>query len=157
MVEPAIEKPEGEDVDANFIEVPAILDKHKAAGQVTNAALLKAQELCIVGGDTHSICTTVDKFMEEELKKVYTNKKAKKLERGIAFPCTLSVNQICGHYSPLPDETTLLNDGDLVKIDLGCHIDGYATQAAQTIVIAASGDKVTGRKADVIIAAHTAM
>lgn len=47
-----------------------------------------------------------------------------------------------------------LTEGDVVKIDLGCHLDGYIAQAAHTIV--ASDDpnsKVTGRKADVILAA----
>lgn len=46
--------------------------------------------------------------MEEELKKVFTNKKSKKLERGIAFPTCISVNNIMGHYSPLSDESTQL-------------------------------------------------
>ena len=154
MVEPAQQQEAQEDVDANFIETPAILDKHKAAGEVTNAALKKAISLCVVNGDIHTICVTVDKFMEDELKKVFSNKKSKKLERGIAFPCCITVNHLCGHYSPLPDESSQLNEGDVAKIDLGCHIDGYATQATHTIVI--SEGKVNGKKADVILAAHHA-
>jgi curved DNA binding protein len=153
MVEPAVDQ-EQMDAESSFIELPAVLDKHKAAGEVTNAALKKAIELSKAGADVHQVCVAVDKLMEEELKKVFSNKKSKKLERGIAFPCTISVNQICGHYSPLPDEPSTLNDGDVAKIDLGCHIDGYACQAAHTIVI---GDaKTNGRKADVILAAYHA-
>ena len=45
---------------------------------------------------------------EEELKKVFSNKKSKKMERGIAFPCCISVNQVCGHYSPMSDESSAL-------------------------------------------------
>jgi methionine aminopeptidase len=46
--------------------------------------------------------------MEEELRKVFNNKKSKKLERGIAFPTCVSVNNIMGHYSPMRDESTVL-------------------------------------------------
>jgi methionine aminopeptidase len=63
--------------------------------------------------------------MEEELKKVFNNKKSKKLERGVAFPSCVSVNHIFGHYSPMKDESSTLAEGDIVKIDLGCHIDGF--------------------------------
>lgn len=81
--------------------------------------------MCVPGSDVYTICTEVDKLIEEELKKVYNNKKAKKLERGIAFPTCISVNHIFGHYSPLSDESSKLEEGDLAKIDLGCHLDGF--------------------------------
>ena len=42
--------------DENFIERPAILDKYKAAAQVTNAALLKAISLCVIGADIYTVC-----------------------------------------------------------------------------------------------------
>ena len=41
--------------------------------------------------------------------------------------------------------------------DLGAHIDGFCAVVAHTIVVGASKDrKVTGRKADAIMAAHLA-
>ena len=67
--------------------------------------------------------------------KVFSNKKSKKLERGISFPCCLSVNEICGHVSPLPDDSFKLANEQCVKIELGCHIDGFAAAAAHTIVV----------------------
>jgi methionine aminopeptidase len=92
------------------------------------------------------------------LKKVFNNKKSKKLERGVAFPTCISVNNIMGHFSPMKDESLALSEGDVAKIDLGSHIDGYVAQAAHTIVVSAdSNSKVTGKKADVILAAYTAM
>ena len=96
--------------------------------------------------------------MEEELKKVFTNKKSKKLERGIAFPTCISVNHIFGHYSPMSDESSSLQEGDLAKIDLGCHLDGFVAQAAHTIIVSNdSGSKVVGKKAEVVLAAHNAL
>lgn len=73
--------------------------------------------------------------MEEELRKVFNNKKSKKLERGIAFPTCISVNHVMGHYSPMQDESVPLVDGDVAKIDLGCHLDGFVAQAAHTVVV----------------------
>jgi len=62
---------------------------------------------------------------------------------------------VVGHFSPLVDESVQLKDGDVAKIICGAHIDGYAATAAHTTVV---GDaKVTGKKADVILAAHHAL
>lgn len=56
-----------------------------------------------------------------------------------------------------PQATQSLAKGDVVKIQLGAHIDGFAAISAETIVVGASAaDPVTGRQADVIKAAWTA-
>ena len=57
---------------------------------------------------------------------------------GIAFPCNVSINEIAAHYtSPANDENKIAT-GDLVKLDLGAHIDGYIADSAITIM--APGD-----------------
>ncbi|PSC67049.1 proliferation-associated 2G4-like [Micractinium conductrix] len=77
-------------------------------------------------------------------------------EKGIAVPTCISVNNCVGHYSPLHDNTAELKEGDLVKIDLGCHIDGYIAQAAHSLVVASDpAAPVTGRAADAIACAQT--
>ena len=144
--------------DYNFIEKPAILDKYKAAAQITNAALQKVISLCKVGADIHKVCQEGDAFIEDELKKIFNNKKSKKIERGIAFPTCISVNHICGHFSPMADESAVLKEGEVAKVDLGAHLDGFIAQAAHTIVVTADGAaKVSGKAADVVLAAHNAM
>ena len=77
---------------------------------------------------------------------------------GIAFPCCISVNNCICHFSPLTnDPDVVLKDGDLVKIDLGAHLDQFIAVTAHTVVVGSSKDKkVTGRKADVMMAAHLA-
>lgn len=47
------------------------------------------------------------------------------MEKGIAFPTCISVNNVVGHYSPLKSEDAVLQKGDLAKIALGVHIDGF--------------------------------
>ena len=68
-------------------------------------ALKKAISLAIVGADIYTVAQTVDALIEDEVKKVFNSKKTKKLERGIAFPTCISVNNVVGHYSPLADES----------------------------------------------------
>ena len=50
---------------------------------------------------------------------------------GVAFPTCISVNNVICHYTPLLSEPdTCLQDGDLVKMDLGAHIDGFIAVVA---------------------------
>jgi len=55
----------------------------------------------------------------------------------------------------MSDDSSALAEGDLAKIDLGCHIDGYVAQAAFSIIVGTG--KVTGKKADALVCAWTAM
>src|SRR3989344_4676111 len=49
------------------------------------------------------------------------------------FPVQLSINSVAAHYTALPDDQSIFNEGDLVKLDLGAHIDGYIGDTALTI------------------------
>merc|ERR1719277_2784615 len=51
-------------------------------------------------------------------------------------------------------ESTTLKAGDIAKIDLACHLDGYISAAAHTVVV--GGDAVEDRRADVVMAAWNA-
>jgi len=60
------------------------------------------------------LCILGDKFIEEATSKVYNKHK---VEKGIAFPTCISVNNTVGHYSPLvSDEKVVLKAGDIVKV-----------------------------------------
>ncbi|XP_054639836.1 proliferation-associated protein 2G4-like isoform X2 [Dunckerocampus dactyliophorus] len=101
-----------------------------------------------------SLCDKGDAYIMVETGKVF--KKEKDMKKGIAFPTSVSVNNCVCHFSPLksdPDYT--LKDGDLVKIDLGVHVDGFIANVAHSFVVGATKENpVTGRKADVVKAAH---
>jgi curved DNA binding protein len=97
-----------------------------------------------------------DQLLAEQSAKVF--KKEKEMKKGIAFPTCVSINNCICHFSPLKSDPEVeFKDGDMVKIDLGAHIDGFVAVVAHTLVIGASKDKpVTGRKGDVMTAAHLA-
>lgn len=56
-----------------------------------------------------------------------------------AFPCNVSVNEVAAHYSPPADDDTVVKEGDMVKVDIGAHLDGYIGDTAFTV---ATGTKV---------------
>lgn len=108
-----------------------------------------------VGVKVVDACVMADKLIESECTKIY-NKKP--MHKGVAFPTCFNINEVCGHFSPLRDDTTTFKEGDLVKIDLGVHIDGYIALVAHTAVV--QSDKsapIAGRQADVILAAYQAV
>jgi methionine aminopeptidase len=99
-----------------------------------------------------------DALIVQQASTVYTSKKAS-IPKGIAFPTSLSLNNVVSHFSPMPSDkdVPVLKDGDVVKVMMGVHIDGYASVHAETLVVGASeGKKVEGVKADALKAAWEA-
>ncbi len=63
-----------------------------------------------------------------------TEAKIEELEGLCAFPVNLCINNIAAHYtSPIKDDGLEISEGDLVKIDLGVHIEGYIVDTAFTV------------------------
>uniref|UniRef100_H9H0V5 Proliferation-associated protein 2G4 n=1 Tax=Meleagris gallopavo TaxID=9103 RepID=H9H0V5_MELGA len=121
----------------------------------TNSRVLRAVvEEANSGASVLCLCEKGDAMIMEETGKIF--KKEKDMKKGIAFPTSISVNNCVCHFSPLKsDQDYILKDGDLVKIDLGVHVDGFIANVAHSFVIDASKENpVSGRKADVIKAAH---
>jgi methionyl aminopeptidase len=54
---------------------------------------------------------------------------------GIAFPCNISVNEITAHYTSPSGDENIIKSGDVVKIDLGAHIDGYIADTAVSVLV----------------------
>jgi curved DNA binding protein len=133
-----------------------VVTKYKMASEITQRVLREVIDRCVPGTSIKDTCIYGDKRLDEETSRVF--KKDKDVKKGIAFPTCLSVNNYICHYSPLvSDPDIILKDDDIVKIDLGCHIDGYIAVVAHTIVVGATREKkVTGRRADCILAAYYA-
>lgn len=134
-----------------------VLTKYKAASDITQKALKKVVDACEAGKSLLSLCQLGDQAMEELAKTVYTKGK---IIKGIAFPTCISVNNIISYFSPLlsdPEAANELKAGDLVKIELGAHVDGLATITAHSLVVGASKENpITGRQAQVLKAAYLA-
>jgi curved DNA binding protein len=133
-----------------------VVTKYKMASEITQRVLREVIDRCVPGASIKDTCIYGDKRLDEETSRVF--KKDKDVKKGIAFPTCLSINNYICHFSPLvSDPDMILKDDDVVKIDLGCHIDGYVAVVAHTLIVGATREKkVTGRRADCILAAYYA-
>lgn len=50
-----------------------------------------------------------------------------------AFPANLSLNETAAHSSPEIADRTVLKETDVLKVDIGCHINGWVADTACTI------------------------
>lgn len=142
--------------DENTIADNTVVQKYKTAGAIVNKALQSVIQSCKVGTSAKAMCQKGDHLLEQEANKKYKNEPD--MKKGIAFPTCVSVNNCICHFSPSKnDPDYVLKAGDVVKVDLGAHIDGFIAVAAHTIVIGASAEnKCKGRASDVVLAAYHA-
>lgn len=128
-----------------------VVTKYKAAAEICNKAIAAVVAAAKDGAKIVDLCRAGDDVITKECANIF---KGKQIEKGVAFPTCVSPNAVVGHFSPLGDNPATIKNGDLVKIDLGCHIDGFIATQATTILLGA--DTVTGREADLLEAARTA-
>jgi len=101
------------------------IKKLRKAGIIARRSLHKAKEVCGEGVSYLEVA--------EEAEKVIFDHGAKP-----AFPMNISVNSVGAHYTPIENDDKVFKKGDLVKLDIGCHVDGYIADNALTIEIGTS-------------------
>ncbi|KAK6111431.1 DNA-binding protein 42 kDa [Brugia pahangi] len=151
---------ESNDDEKIVMETPAsdlVVTKYAMAADIVNAVLRELIAATKDGVEVGEICDLGDRLMNERIAKVF--KKEKDTLKGIAMPTCISINNCVCHFSPLrSDPPIIIKDGQMVKIDLGAHIDGFIATAAHTVVVGASlENKIKGRMANVMLAAYNAM
>ncbi|MEF8874357.1 MAG: type II methionyl aminopeptidase [Candidatus Thermoplasmatota archaeon] len=114
------------------------IKKYRKAGMIARKALEKAEEVC-----------------EEDVSYLEVAREAERtiydLGAKPAFPMNISVNSVGAHYTPVEDDENKFKKGDLVKLDIGCHVDGYIADNALTVEIG------TSRHSSLIKAAEEAL
>jgi curved DNA binding protein len=134
---------------------PDVTTKYIEAARVVNAAMQKVLDACKPDVDVAELCKLGDDFIFEETQKLFNKKvKGKAVERGIAFPTCISRNNLCGHVSPLDGESHKLETGDVVKVDMAAHFDGFIAGTAHSVLL--TEEEVTDGRADVMMAAYKA-
>jgi len=122
-----------------------VVTKYQEAAKVANYALEETLKACVAGEPVVKLCKLGDSLVEQRVSKMYNKKvKGRVIEKGLAFPTCISVNECVCHNSPLEsDQQQTLVDGDIVKVDIGVHIDGYIAVVAHTVIIGASFSEET--------------
>lgn len=59
-----------------------------------------------------------------------------------AFPVNLSANERAAHYTPSINDESVIGDKDLLKIDLGVHVEGYIVDTSLTIDFSGENGKL---------------
>ena len=102
------------------LELERILEKYKAAGKILIEVRDAALELVKPGNRLLEVA----EFVESSIR-----------DRGgePAFPCNISRNEEAAHATPSIDDEAVFGEEDLVKLDIGVHIDGYIADSAVTV------------------------
>jgi methionyl aminopeptidase len=96
------------------------VDLWRRAGKIGASALALGQSLVRPGALLLDIAEDIEGAMRKE---------------GAlpAFPANLSTNDEAAHYTPSPEDTRRVREGDVIKLDIGAHIDGYVSDTAATV------------------------
>jgi methionyl aminopeptidase len=70
-------------------------------------------------------------FVEKRTIALSNSKKS--LNNGIGFPIGLSINSCAAHYHPYENDTTILQNEDIVKVDFGVEVNGWIIDSAFTV------------------------
>ncbi|MDV0447891.1 Methionine aminopeptidase 1, mitochondrial [Methanosarcinaceae archaeon Ag5] len=95
------------------------LEKYRAAGKIHQQVMKDAREKIKVGMSIYEYAVYIDQRIIE-------------LGGLSAFPVNISMNADAAHDTPLFEDTRIFGQ-DVIKIDVGIHVDGYIADGAMTI------------------------
>jgi len=90
------------------------------AGRIASTVCNEMVKKVSKGDKVLDICTKVEDII-------------KRLGGEPAFPCNVCINNVAAHYTAEIDDESVIQDGDVVKIDVGVHVNGYIADTAFTI------------------------
>jgi methionyl aminopeptidase len=96
------------------------LECYRQAGKIAGSIREMVKKKDYIGKTLGEICEEIEKEIQT---------------RGgfPAFPVNVSLNEIAAHYTAEPNDQNIVKDGDVLKIDIGVHIDGYIADTAATL------------------------
>jgi methionyl aminopeptidase len=96
------------------------LESYLKAGKIASEVRENTRRKNHVGSTLLQICESVESQIKER-------------SGSPAFPVNVSLNEIAAHYTAEPSDPTEVKEGDVLKIDIGVHIDGYIADTAVTV------------------------
>ena len=96
-----------------------ILENYRKAGRILAEVLAEAGPRVELGASLLDVAN----FVEDAIR-----------SRGAkpAFPCNISLDRNAAHYTPSPHDSSRFGE-NMVKLDVGVHVDGYIADAAITV------------------------
>lgn len=106
---------------------PEVLEKYVKAGKIAAQALEYGASMIKPGAIIRDVLDKVEDFIKEQ-------------DAGIAFPAQISINEVAAHFCPTLDDDTAFTEFDVVKLDVGAHVDGYVGDNAVTVNLDTKND-----------------
>lgn len=105
----------------------ADIAKFEEAGKIGKKALETAVSLIEPGITLYEVAEKTERLI---------------IENGAfpAFPLNLSINNEAAHYTPFYGDKKTFRTGDIVKVDIGAHIDGFPSDNAATVEVGGAGN-----------------
>ncbi len=101
---------------------PEDLDRWRTAARISAQARDLGARMIEPGVERRTVAEAIESFM-----------RSKGAEP--AFPANLSRNHEAAHYTPSSDDSVTFERGDLVKVDVGAHLDGAIADTAETVEV----------------------
>ena len=101
------------------------IGKWRKAGKLARDALNYGKTLIQKNSSMLDVTNKIEKFVIDN-------------NGELAFPTNLAVNNVGAHWTPSSKSKDVFENGDLVKLDVGVHIDGYIGDNALTVEIGSS-------------------
>jgi len=99
-----------------------VLEKYIRAGRIAAEAREFGVSHVRAGGSALELANAIESLIRE---------------RGgeCAFPVNIGINEVAAHYTPGGNSDVRFRQGDVVKIDVGAHVDGYPGDTAATVEV----------------------
>ncbi|MBR9707282.1 MAG: type II methionyl aminopeptidase [Candidatus Diapherotrites archaeon] len=94
--------------------------EHLQAGKIATKALEFGKNKAKPGMRIEELADAVEAFIKEE-------------GGGLAFPVNTSLNEVAAHQIAKFKDDTVIGENDLMKLDLGVHLEGYIVDCAVSV------------------------
>jgi len=98
------------------------IEDYKKSGEIAREAREFGKTLCVVGAKHLDIADKIES-------------KIISLGGKPAFPTDVSVDYVAAHDAPIYKDERVLKKGDVVKLDIGVHVNGAVTDTACTVEV----------------------
>lgn len=97
-----------------------ILENYLRAGNIASSVREKSRDIVKVGKSLTEIVEEIESLIKKEGAQP-------------AFPVNISINDVAAHFTPTIGDTGAVKENDMVKIDVGVHVDGFVADTAVTV------------------------
>lgn len=98
------------------------LENYKKAGRIAKQSLEFGLSLIEENASLLEVVEKIERFIKDKGAEP-------------AFPVNVSINDRAAHYTASVDDKTVFSSGDVVKLDIGVHVQGYIGDVARTKII----------------------